>query len=30
MIKDLTFALDRLLNENQALLNRMQVNELTK
>ena len=30
MIKDLTFTLDRLLNENQLLLNRMQVNELTK
>lgn len=30
MIKDLTFTLDRLLNENQLLLNRMQVNDLTK
>lgn len=30
MIKELTFALDRLLNENQSLLNQIQVNELTK
>lgn len=30
MIKELTFTLDRLLNENQALLNRAQVNEYTK
>lgn len=30
MIKELTFTLDRLLNENQMLLNRVQVNELTK
>lgn len=30
MIKELTFRLDRLLNENQLLLNRKQVEELTK
>lgn len=30
LIKDLTFTLDRLLNENQTLLNRAQVDELTK
>ena len=30
LIKELTFTLDRLLNENQILLNRVQVNELTK
>lgn len=30
MIKDLTFTLDRLLNDNQNLLNRLQMSDLTK
>ena len=30
LIKELTFTLDRLLNENQSLLNRLQVSEFTK
>lgn len=30
MIKELTFALDQLLNDNQILLNRKQVDDLTK